>query len=48
MLLQSLIESSDEVERAARHQAKLESLLVAAGGIAGSGSIGFPKEGEAP
>src|SRR4051794_17648888 len=32
MLLQSLLETSEEVERAARHQAKLESMIVAAGG----------------
>ena len=40
MLIQSLIETPAEVERAARHQARLESLIVAAGGIAGPGSIG--------
>jgi hypothetical protein len=40
MLLQSLIETEDEVERAAAHQVKLEKLLLAAGGIAGPGSIG--------
>ena len=31
------IETDDEVERAAAHQAKLEKLMVAAGGIAGPG-----------
>ncbi len=41
MLLQSLIASDDEVDRAAAHQARLEKLMVAAGGIAGPGSIGF-------
>ncbi len=41
MLLQSLIESPDEIERATAHQARLQRLLVAAGGIAGPGSIGF-------
>ena len=41
MLLQSLIESDDEVERATAHQAKLQRLLLAAGGIAGPGSIGM-------
>ena len=41
MLLQSLIASDDEVDRAAAHQARLEKLMVAAGGIAGKGSIGF-------
>ena len=40
MILQSLIETDDEVERAAAHQVKLEKLLLAAGGIAGPGSIG--------
>src|SRR6478752_4206348 len=41
MLIQSLLESDDEVDRAARHQARLEKLMVAAGGIAGPGSIGM-------
>ena len=41
MLLQSLIASDDEVDRAAARQARLEKLMVAAGGIAGKGSIGF-------
>jgi hypothetical protein len=40
MLLQSLIETDDEVDRAAIHQARLEKLMLAAGGIAGPGSIG--------
>ena len=40
MLIQSLIETDDEVDRAAAHQAKLEKLMLAAGGIAGPGSIG--------
>ena len=40
MIIQSLIETDDEVERAAAHQVKLEKLLLAAGGIAGPGSIG--------
>ena len=40
MLLQSMILTADDVERAARHQAKLETLLVAAGGVTGPGSIG--------
>lgn len=42
MLIQSLLETPDEVERAAAHQARLEALLVAAGGVAGPGSIGTP------
>jgi hypothetical protein len=40
MLLQSLIETPEEAERAAAHQGRLEGLLVRAGGIAGPGSIG--------
>jgi hypothetical protein len=40
MIIQSLIETDEEVERAAAHQVKLEKLLLAAGGIAGPGSIG--------
>ncbi|HEX4906431.1 MAG TPA: hypothetical protein VFU93_13325 [Acidimicrobiales bacterium] len=41
MLIQSLIETDEEVERAAAHQVKLEKLILAAGGIAGPGSIGM-------
>ncbi|MCP3913677.1 MAG: hypothetical protein GY745_19785 [Actinomycetia bacterium] len=40
MLIQSLIETPGEVERAATHQARLEKLMLAAGGISGPGSIG--------
>ena len=40
MLLQSLITTSDHVRRAADHQQKLEAIMVEAGGITGSGSIG--------
>ena len=40
MLIQSLIETDEEVDRAAAHQASLEKLMLAAGGIAGPGSIG--------
>ncbi len=40
MLIQSLIETPDEVDRATAHQARLEKLMVEAGGIAGPGSIG--------
>ena len=40
MMLQSLIETDDEVDRAVAHQAKLEKLMLAAGGIAGPGTIG--------
>jgi hypothetical protein len=42
MLIQSLLETEVEVRRAADHQARLETLIIAAGGIAGPGSIGFP------
>jgi hypothetical protein len=47
MLLQSLIESPEEVERAANRQRELEQLMVAAGGIAGPGSIGPSMEADA-
>jgi hypothetical protein len=40
MLLQSLIETPDELERATRRQQELEGLLLAAGGIAGPGTLG--------
>jgi hypothetical protein len=40
MLIQSLLETEDEVQRAAAHQARLEKLMIKAGGIAGPGSIG--------
>jgi hypothetical protein len=40
MLLQSLIETDAELRRAADHQVRLQSLLLAAGGIAGPGTIG--------
>ena len=40
MMLQSLLLSEADVQRAAAHQAALETLIVAAGGIAGPGSIG--------
>jgi hypothetical protein len=40
MMLQSLIDSPEEVQRAAAQQAKLEAIMVEAGGIAGPGSIG--------
>jgi len=42
MLIQSLIETPDDVDRAAKRQAELEKLLLAAGGIAGPGTIGDP------
>ena len=40
MIIQSLLETDEEVERAAKHQIRLESIMVRAGGIAGPGSIG--------
>ena len=47
MLIESLIETDEEVDRAAAHQARLEKIMLRAGGIAGAGSIGFPAaEGE--
>jgi hypothetical protein len=42
MMIQSLIDSPADAERAAVHQQHLESLMVAAGGITGPGSIGMP------
>ncbi|HLF41649.1 MAG TPA: hypothetical protein VI854_09285, partial [Acidimicrobiia bacterium] len=46
MLLQGLIQSDDDVERAARRLAELEVLVNRAGGIAGPGSIGGEARGE--
>jgi hypothetical protein len=40
MLIQSLVETPDELRRAAARQANLEALMVAAGGVAGPGSLG--------
>ena len=40
MLLQSLIDTPEDVERAARRQSELEQLILAAGGIAGPGTLG--------
>jgi hypothetical protein len=40
MLLQSLIQSPEHVERAARRQQELEQLMHRAGGITGPGSLG--------
>lgn len=40
MLLQSLLCGPEELERAAKWQARLELLMVQAGGIAGHGSLG--------
>jgi hypothetical protein len=41
MLLQSLIRTPDQVRRASEHQARLEAIMVEAGGICGPDSIGF-------
>ena len=46
MMLQSLIETDEELERAMQWQLRLERLLVKAGGIAGAGTLGG--EGGAP
>ena len=40
MLIQSLVETPDELRRAAARKANLEALMVAAGGVAGPGSLG--------
>ena len=42
MLIQSMIETDEEIDRAVAHQARLEKLMLAAGGIAGPGTIGDP------
>lgn len=47
LMLQSLLLSKEEVDRAAARQAELEILLVEAGGIAGPGTIGIDSEGAA-
>ena len=44
MLLQSLISTPEEVDRAASRQRELEQLMLAAGGITGPGSIGTGEE----
>jgi hypothetical protein len=40
MLLQSLIDTPEKVERATRRQQELETLYLASGGVAGPGSLG--------
>jgi hypothetical protein len=47
MLLQSLIESPGDVERAAARQRELEQLIVSAGGITGPGTIGNGMDADA-
>jgi hypothetical protein len=44
MLLQSLISTPEDVDRAANRQRELEQLVLAAGGITGPGSIGTGAE----
>jgi len=44
MLLQSLISSPEEIDRAANRQRGLEQLIVAAGGITGPGTIGTSED----
>jgi hypothetical protein len=48
MLIQSLLDTSALVERAAARQAELEALLVTAGGVAGPGSVGSFDPAEHP
>ena len=48
MMLQSLIDTPEKVERATRRQAELERLYLESGGIAGPGSLGEPVEEVAP
>jgi hypothetical protein len=40
MLIQSLLDTPEKVDRAARRQAALEKLYIESGGIAGPGSLG--------
>ena len=44
MLLQSLIETEEEVDRATRRQGELEKIVLKAGGIAGPGTLGVAPE----
>ncbi|MFM8237243.1 MAG: hypothetical protein ACKOBG_05750 [Actinomycetota bacterium] len=44
MMLQSLIDTPEKVDRANRRQAELEHLYLESGGIAGPGSLGGPVE----
>jgi hypothetical protein len=43
MMLQSLIRTTGEVDRAAARARELEALMVEAGGIAGPGTLGEPE-----
>ena len=42
MLLQSLIETTDDAARAGAHAAKLDAMITVAGGICGPGTLGKP------
>lgn len=42
LLIQWLVDSGEKVQRAATHQARLQALLVEAGGVGGGGSLGAP------
>jgi hypothetical protein len=44
MLLQSLLDTPEKIERAARRQQELETLYLRSGGIAGPGSLGEAEE----
>jgi len=44
MLIQSMLDSPEKIERANKRQAELEQLVVASGGIAGPGSLGEPAQ----
>jgi hypothetical protein len=44
MLIQSLLDTPEKVERASKRQLELEQLCLASGGIAGPGSLGEPVE----
>ena len=44
MLIQSLLDTPEKVERASRRQLELEQLVLASGGIAGPGSLGEPAQ----
>src|SRR5690349_24930999 len=44
MLLQSLLDTPEKVQRAHKRQAELEALVVASGGVAGPGSLGEGQE----
>ena len=46
MLLQALIETPEELERALRRQGELEAMVIRAGGIAGPGTLGEVSQSE--